>query len=276
MASDIRRALRKLSPVMLKAQQDNLNEADTVQRLVMFFEQVLGYDPLTEITREAQVKDKYVDIAIKIDGAVKFLVEAKAAGIDLRDRHIEQAKAYAAEANIRWVVLTNGVIWSLYHLTFEEGLEYERLFLADLASQDIDEAAALLALLHRREIRAEAHEEFWTKHTALSPQSLAKSLYTDTTLRAIRRDIRKREGILIDEEDLAAAFHGMFTPEAREQIGPVKIRRQRSPRHPKTAAAPAGAPSQATGTESDAAPTATSKAVPETPEAAPKGAKPGS
>ena len=65
MPIDIRRPLKRLTPIMLKAQEENLNEADTVQRLVMFFEEVLGYDPLTEITREKQIKDKYVDISIK-------------------------------------------------------------------------------------------------------------------------------------------------------------------------------------------------------------------
>jgi hypothetical protein len=55
-------------------------------------------------------------------------------------------------------------------------------------------------------------------------------LYTDSVLRLIRREIRKRAGILVDEEDLAAAFHALFSPEAREKIGPVKIRRRRTPR----------------------------------------------
>jgi hypothetical protein len=177
MSVDVRRALKKMQPVMLESQQANLNEADTAQRLVIFFEEVLGYDPLTEISREAQVKDKYVDIALKIGGAVKMLVEAKAAGMDLRDRHIEQAKSYAAEANIRWVVLTNGVIWSLYHLTFEEGIEYERLFLADLATDNLDEAAEKLALIHRRSVARDRHEEFWRRHTALDASSLGKAIY---------------------------------------------------------------------------------------------------
>lgn len=53
------------------------------------------------------LKDKYVDLAVKIDGTVKFLIEAKSAGTELRDRHIEQAERYAAENNIRWVLLTN-------------------------------------------------------------------------------------------------------------------------------------------------------------------------
>ncbi len=112
MSVDIRHPLKKLIPILLKAKEENLNEADTVQRLMMVFQDVLGYDPLTEITREMPIKTKYVDLALKIDGVIKLLVEAKAAGSDLRDRHIEQAKSYAAESNIRWVVLTNGVNWN--------------------------------------------------------------------------------------------------------------------------------------------------------------------
>ncbi len=237
MGMDVRRALKKMQPVMLEAQQANLNEADTVQRLVIFFEEVLGYDPLTEISREAQVKAKYVDIALKIDGAVKLLVEAKAAGADLRDRHIEQAKSYAAEANIRWVVLTNGVVWSLYHLTFEEGIEYERLFLADLATDALDEAAEKLSLLHRGSVAKGKHEEFWKLHSALDPASLGKVIYSEGVLRLIRRALRKREGILVDEEDLAAAIHAMLSPEAREKIGPARVRRARSARPSKPQAA---------------------------------------
>ncbi len=247
MAGDVRRALKKLAPVMLEAQQANLNEADTAQRLVIFFQEVLGYDPLTEISREAQIKDKYVDIALKIDGAIKLLVEAKAAGVDLRDRHIEQAKSYAAESNIRWVILTNGVIWSLYHLTFEEGIEYERLFLADLAVDDLDQAAEKLSLIHRRSVARDKHEEFWTRHTALDAASLGKAIYTENVLRLMRRDIRKREGILVDEEDLAAAIHAMLSAEAREKIGPVKIRRRR------VARAAAGVPAGPSGGEKPAA-----------------------
>jgi hypothetical protein len=264
MAIDVRRALKKMAPVMLEAQQANLNEADTAQRLVIFFEEVLGYDPLTEISREAQVKDKYVDIALKIDGAVKLLVEAKAAGVDLRDRHIDQAKSYAAESNIRWVVLTNGVIWSLYHLTFEEGIEYERLFLADLAADELDQAAEKLSLIHRRSVGHGKHEEFWQRHAALDAASLGKAIYTENVLRLMRRDIRKREGILVDEEDLAGAIHAMLSSEAREKIGPVRIRRHRAARPAKEEAVePESAPAAASAPAVAAAPVPTTGQPPE-------------
>lgn len=227
MAMDICKPLKKFLPHLLKAQEENLNEADTIQRLVEVFEEVLGYDVMSEITREKQVRDKYVDIAIKIEGAIRLLVEAKAAGTTLRDRHIEQAERYAAESNIRWVLLTNGVVWNLYHLSFEEGIEYERVFAVDLSTDSLDKAAELLGLLHKQSIRAGEHEEFWKRRAALSPESIGKALFTEEVLRFIRREIRRREGLLVDEEDLASSIHTMFSPEARERIGPVRIRRRR-------------------------------------------------
>ncbi len=229
MPPDISRALKRYVPHLLQAQRDNLNEADTVQRLIKVFEEVLGYDSLTEISRETQLKNKYVDIALKVDGVVRLLVEAKAAGVTLRDRHIEQAQAYASRNNFQWVLLTNGVAWQFYHLTFEEGIEYERAFVVDLSdSETFGESAALLAYLHRQAIKRGEHEAFWQKHKALGPASIAKALFHENVLRLLRREIRREEGLLIDSEDLAAAVHRMLSPEAREQIGPLRIRKRRA------------------------------------------------
>jgi predicted type IV restriction endonuclease len=185
---------------------------------------------MTEITRETQVKDKYVDVAIKLDGATRLFIEAKAAGVILRDRHIEQAQHYAAQANMPWVILTNSVVWSLYHLSFEEGIEHIRAFLVDLSADPIDQAAELLGLFHRQAIKKGELEEYWEHHVALSPKSIGHALFTEGAIKLIRREIRRHEGVLIDEEDLAKAIHEMFSTEAREQIGPPRVRRKPKPR----------------------------------------------
>lgn len=227
MALDVRKPLKKLLPHLIKAQEDNLNEADTLQRIVKVFEEVLGYHPLDEISRETQVKDRFVDAAIKLDGTIRLLVEAKSAGTVLRDRHIEQAQHYAAQANIPWVLLTNGMVWNLYHLSFEEGIEYVRVFTVDLAEDDIDKAAELLSLLHRQSIKKGTLGEYWEHRAALSPDSIGRALFTEEALGFIRRELRRRNGVIIDQEDLATAIHSMLSTEAREQIGPLKIRRRR-------------------------------------------------
>lgn len=268
MAIDIRKPLKKFLPHLLQAQADNLNEADTLQRVVKCFEDVLGYSAMTELTREKQVKDKYVDLAVKVDGVIRFLVEAKAAGVTLRDRHIEQAERYAAEGNIRWVLLTNGVAWNLYHLSFDEGIEYERAFAVDFATDPPDKAADLLGMLHRQAIRDGELDGFWQRRIAMSPESIAKALFTEEVLRFIRREIRRREGLLIDQEDLGAAIHNMLCSEARERIGPLKIRRRKVARasRPKLAS---GTPPQA-GTAGPTADPATGAPTPSSPAVSPK------
>ena len=144
----------------------------------------------------------------------------------MRDRHIDQAQHYAAEDSLRWVVLTNGVTWTLYHLTFEDGVEYERLFSVSL-NTEMDKACECLALLHRTSVRKNKHEEYWDHRSALDAESIGKALFTEEVLRAVRRKIRHNEGLLVDEEDLASAIHGLFSIEAREKIGPMRIRRKR-------------------------------------------------
>jgi predicted type IV restriction endonuclease len=220
--------MKKFLPHLLQAKKDNLNEADTVQRVIKVFEDVLGYSALTEITRESNIKDKYVDLAIKIDDTIRLLVEIKSAGTILRDRHIEQAERYAAEGNHKWVILTNGTAWNLYHLTFSEGIEYERLFAVDVSLEDaFDEAIDCLILLHRRSVRSGNLDERWAHRAAMNPASIGKALFSENVLRMIRRDIRKREKLSIDEEDLAVSIHSMMSVEAREQMGPLRIRRRR-------------------------------------------------
>ncbi len=232
----IKRSLKKILPHLLEAQEQNLNEADTVHRIVKVFEDVLGYNTLDEITRETQIRSKYVDVALKIDDVIRLLVEVKRAGVTLRDRHIEQAYSYASRNNFTWVLLTNGVVWNLYHLTFEEGIEYERAFSVDLRKDDLDKVVASISVLHRNCIKSGGLDDFWQHQLALSPISIGKGIFHEDVLRNIRKEVRRGAGILIDTEDLAVAIRGMLSQETREQIGPMKIRRSRRRRNkPKVA-----------------------------------------
>jgi hypothetical protein len=134
------------------------------------------------------------------------------------------------------------VDWNLYHLTFEEGIEYERAFSVSIAMPEgQDDAAEKIALLHKQALNKGELEKYWEKMTALGPASIGKCLFKESVLRLLRREIRKDCGILIDHEDLGRSLHGMFTPEAREAIGPLRIRKARpAPRkRPAASAGPA-------------------------------------
>ncbi len=104
---DITRELKKYVPIFKQAYEQNINEAETSLRIGKFLEDVLGYDVFQDITKEHTVKDRFVDYAIRLNGKVVFFIEIKQAGIDLREKHIEQASNYAANAGVSWVALTN-------------------------------------------------------------------------------------------------------------------------------------------------------------------------
>ncbi len=57
---------------------------------------------------------------------------------------------------------------------------------------------------------------------SLDTKLLGRALYIDEVLRLIRREIQRREGILIDDEDLARATHDMLSVDAGEESGLTK------------------------------------------------------
>src|ERR1700722_6158578 len=122
MKANIAPKLRKYLPYLLKAREETLCEADTSQRICKVLDDVLGYDPMVDISKEVQIKQfTYADIVIKIDGMTKFLIEVKAASVQLHERHVDQAEGYASKEGIQFVLVTNGIEWKLYHLEIESG-----------------------------------------------------------------------------------------------------------------------------------------------------------
>ncbi|TAJ07093.1 MAG: hypothetical protein EPO61_14035 [Nitrospirae bacterium] len=227
MDKGVKRSLQQYAQVFQDGRQRGINEADTVMYLTKFFTDVLGYDLFSEITKEFQVRDRYCDIAVKIGGQVRFLVEAKAMPLPLADRHIEQAGNYASRSGIPWVVLTNGISWRLYHLTFDAGgIEHDLAFEVDLAPEsDLEEAWRCLHLLSRESLVSEGLEDFWAHKKTLSPASLVKALFTEEVLNALRRDLHRKSEVRLELTDVAASLRRLLNPEVLTED--IKIRKAR-------------------------------------------------
>ncbi len=96
-------------------------EEATKTALIMPFISALGYDVFdpSEVEPEytADVgtkKGEKVDYAIKKDGAVSILVEAKWCGDDLKKTHTSQLYRYYATEDARFGLLTNGLVYQFY------------------------------------------------------------------------------------------------------------------------------------------------------------------
>jgi predicted type IV restriction endonuclease len=229
--------LTRYATAFREARERNANESDTVMYLVKFFEDVLGYDSLKgEISKELAIKDRYCDIALKVDGVVRVLVEVKAASLKaLADKHIEQAENYGSRAGVPWVVLTNGIDWRLYHLSFNEGegIAHDLVFEANLPDgmeKDHEGLWAKLSILGRDALKRDELGAFWAQRKVLSAASVVRVLFHEDVLREVRRLLRKDAEAMLEIEDVFKAVRDVLSHEALAEAGDLGITKRRKKR----------------------------------------------
>ncbi|HTD65582.1 MAG TPA: type I restriction enzyme HsdR N-terminal domain-containing protein, partial [Candidatus Limnocylindria bacterium] len=168
-------------------------EADTVMIVTDMLAEVFGYDKYSEVTAEFSIRGTYCDLATKLDGALQALIEVKAVGLDLKDSHVKQAVDYAANQGVDWVVLTNGICWRVYKVTFAKPIDQELVIEIDFCALDAKSQTDLEALfLWCKEgwIKS-VLGDYHTQKQALSRFFLGAMVLSDPVVEVIRRELRR-------------------------------------------------------------------------------------
>jgi hypothetical protein len=192
-ASRLVEGIKRYQPILTQAKARDVNEADTVTVVKDVLADVFGYDKYAEVTSEHAIRGTYCDLAIKLNGQIECLIEVKAIGLELKDNHVKQAVDYAANQGCDWVLLTNGVVWRVFHVTFGKPVNSEQILAVDFLSlnhkseQDID----TLFILCKEGFQRSALGEFNTQRQALSRFFLGNMILTDSVLDVIRRELRR-------------------------------------------------------------------------------------
>jgi predicted type IV restriction endonuclease len=157
-----------------------------------------------DITSEYKVKGTFCDLAVKIDGNVKYLIEAKAIGLDLKETHLRQAVGYGAQHGIQWVVLTNGVDWEIYRIKFERPVEHDLLCafnILDLNPRK-KEDQEILYLLCKEGLSKDVIEEYLL---SVNKFIISAILQSDTGLKMIRKELRRvSQGIRVETDEISS------------------------------------------------------------------------
>ena len=124
-ADRITTGIKRFQLILASAKSRDVGESDTVTIIVDMLAEIFGYDKYSEITSEHAIRGTFCDLAIKIDSVLQLLIEVKAIGLDLKDQYVKQAVDYAANQGVDWVVLTNGLVWRVYKVTFAKPIESE-------------------------------------------------------------------------------------------------------------------------------------------------------
>src|SRR5215212_7214720 len=126
--------LKRLQPVVAQQKARDVSEADTVTVVKDLLSEVMGYDKYAEVTSEHCIRGTYCDLAVRVDDKIIQLIEVKAAGVELDDRHVKQAIDYAANQGVEWVMLTNASVWRLYQVIFGKPIDKRLLAEIDLTT----------------------------------------------------------------------------------------------------------------------------------------------
>ena len=185
--------IKRFQPVRSVSKSRDDGEADTVMIVTDMLADVFGYDKYSEITAEFSIRGTYCDLATKLDGVLQLLIEVKAIGLELKDQHVKQAVDYAANQGVDWVVLTNGVQWRVYHVTFTKPINQELLVDVDFCSLNPRSTADIesLYLLCKEGWLKSVLGDYQTQKQALSRFFLGALLLSDPVLEVVRRELRR-------------------------------------------------------------------------------------
>jgi predicted type IV restriction endonuclease len=204
-AARIAAGLKRFQPILTAARSRDVNESDTVVIVTDVLQDIFGYDKYADITSEYMIRGTYVDLAIKLDGELKLLIEVKAIGLELKDSFVKQAIDYAANQGVEWVALTNGVTWRAYKVTFSKPIESELVVefnLCELNPKNPDHLELVL-LLAKESWQKARLGEYHTQKQALSRFSVAAIILSDPVMDVVRREVRRMSpGVKIELADI--------------------------------------------------------------------------
>ena len=199
------KSLSRYQRVLQDAKDRDVNESDTVIIITDILSDVFGFDKYTDITSEQAIRGTYCDLAIKLEGTIRYLIEVKAIGLALKENHLRQAVGYGANHGIAWVVLTNGVDWEIYRIRFERPISHD--LVASFNFMEVNprkiEDQGKLFLLCKEGLGKEAIEEFHEHVQLVNRFIIGAIVQTDPVLQTIGRELKRLSpGVSTTKEEL--------------------------------------------------------------------------
>lgn len=186
-------AIKKYQKVALSHQKADVAEADTVTLVKDILSDVFGYDKYEELTSEHQIKATYCDLAIRVAGQLRLLVEVKSAGSSLADNHLRQVIDYGAHQGIHWVILTNSVEWRLIRIYVAHQISHEEVCRFNLTEVNPKNSEHLgqLYLFAKEGLSTDAMDAFHQQAQLFNRFTVAQILRSEPVLAVARRELRR-------------------------------------------------------------------------------------
>jgi hypothetical protein len=227
--AEFKKRIKQYKKIIETLSVNELNEADTVFHFGNFLSDVLGYDELTDISREFAVRSSYCDFAVKIKEKIAFLVEIKAMSVQLKETHLRQVVLYAMNAGAEWCLLTNGIEFQFYHVEFTKPVDKKLVFSTNILTDDTKMTGETLWYLSRASFKKGEIKDYWNRISALSSYNLAKALLASETLSVVKRIVKKHSGANIELSKIGEAIRSLFDESLNVKISVKKVPKPKLP-----------------------------------------------
>lgn len=200
----------------------DVNETETMSRVVAVFTDLFGYDRFKHLTHEYAVRGiggtDHVDLAIRLEDGRSarpvILVEVKRIGIDLARKHLKQALNYGIHTGCDWLILTNARQWMLYCIEQTKPPQPNLVLDWDLMKSGPAELERVVRVLSYRSVRKGGLDQLRERLRALDPQRLLGAIICKSALGAIRRELRQSAKVLLPVEDIMAGLRRLLNENA--------------------------------------------------------------
>lgn len=191
----LRAAIQKYQRPLSELAQRDANEGDTRLLVTDFLCDALGFDKFSDLTTEYQVRGEFADYGVRVEKQLTAFIEVKRISTKLGPRHLRQVEMYAVNEGVEWMILTNGAVWQVWHLTPGMPVGIDLVIEADLLSDATPlQKTSELFYLTIEAMKRHQIDELWKARSATSPKALAALLRSPVLLEALRKELRRTSG----------------------------------------------------------------------------------
>jgi hypothetical protein len=209
----LRAAVRRFARPLTELIARDANEGDTRLLVTDCLCDGLGYDKYEDLTTEYQVKGEFADYGVRIAKQLVAFIEVKRCTTKLSVRHLRQVEMYAVNEGVEWMILTNGQVWQVWHLTPGLPVLLDMALEVDLLGDGgPTQKADILFYLSKEAVKRHAIDDLWRVKAATSAKSLGAVLTRDTVIEQVRKELRRQTG------------HNVETGELRELLASSVLR----------------------------------------------------
>ncbi|MQA88537.1 MAG: hypothetical protein GEV03_28970 [Streptosporangiales bacterium] len=200
----VKAAIRRFSKPLADLVARDANEGDTRLLVTDFLCEGLGYDKYEDLTTEYQVKGEFADYGIRVDKQLIAFIEVKRCTQKLGAKHLRQVQMYAVNEGVEWMILSNGQVWQVYHLTGGLPVVVDLALEVDLLAEDsLVHKTDGLFYLSKEALKKRLLDDLWRAKAATSAKSLAGALLSESVVDAVRKELRRRTSYNGDIAELA-------------------------------------------------------------------------